>query len=278
MNKIIAPIDFSPVSINAAKYAANMAAALNKDLVLFHVVQIPVVYGEVPMPMGEFDATQAEAQEEMEKLVRQIDEEMAGQVVIHTTMKVGSPVYELIQQSKSNGIYAIVMGTHGAGAMERFFLGSTTTSLIREASCPVLVIPPDYKFSRPKKIGLASDFKDVVKYTPQKAILKLLDTFDAQLEILHSDPDYKEFEPAAMEEGLMLDTMFEVHRPKFQFLHSGYTEESILHYAAENAIDLLIIVPKEHGIIDSIFKHQHTGSFVRNATLPVMVLKGDFEQ
>jgi nucleotide-binding universal stress UspA family protein len=277
MNKIIAPIDFSPVSINAAKYAANMAAALNKDLVLFHVVQIPVVYGEVPMPMGEFDATQAEAMEEMEKLVRQIDEEMGGKVTILTTMKVGSPVYELIQQSKGPAIYAIVMGTHGAGAMERFFLGSTTTSLIREAACPVLVIPPDFKFSRPKKIGLASDFKDVVKYTPQKAILKLLDTFEAQLEILHSDPDYKEFEPAAMEEGLMLDTMFEVHRPKFQFLHSGYTEESILHYASENAIDLLIIVPKEHGLIDSIFKHQHTGSFVRNATLPVMILKGDFE-
>lgn len=277
MNKIIAPIDFSPVSVNAAKYAANMAAALNKDLVLFHVVQIPVVYGEVPMPMGEFDATQSEAQEEMEKLVREIDQEMAGQVVVHTALKVGSPLFELIVQSRNAGVFAIVMGTHGAGAMERFFLGSTTIGLIREASCPILVVPPDYHFHRPKKMGLASDFKEVVKYTPQKTILNLLDSFEAQIEILHADPDYKEFEPAAMEEGLLLETMFEQHRPKFQFLHSGYTEESILHYAAENGLDLLIIVPKEHGIIDSIFKHQHTGAFVRNATLPVMVLKGSLE-
>ena len=277
MNKIIAPVDFSAVSLNAARYAAHLAAALNKDLMLMHIVQIPVVYGEVPMPMGEFEVAQAEAAEEMEKVVKTFDQELGGQVVIHTSIKVGSPVYELIQQSKHAAVYAIVMGTHGAGAMERFFLGSTTTSLVQEAACPVVVVPPDYHFTIPKKIGLASDFKDVVKNTPQKTIVKLLDTFGARLEILHADPDYREYEPAAMEEGLMLDTMFEVHKPVFQFLHSGYTEESILHYAAENHLDLLVIVPKEHSFLESIFRHQHTGAFVRNATIPVMVLRSHLE-
>jgi nucleotide-binding universal stress UspA family protein len=277
MNKIIAPVDFSAVSINAARYAANMAAALNKDLMLIHIVQLPVVYGDVPMPIGEFDVSTAEATGEMEKLAKQFDEELNGQVVIHTEVKVGSPVYELVNQAKNKGAYALVMGTHGAGAVERFFLGSTTQSLVKEAECPVLVIPPDYLFKTPKKIALASDFKDVVRKTPEKAIRTIVEDFSAKLEILHADPNYKEYEPAAMEEGLLLDTMFDPQRPTFHFLHSGYTEESILNYANENDVDLLIVVPKEHNFIDSIFRHQHTGLFIRNATIPIMVIHSPHE-
>jgi nucleotide-binding universal stress UspA family protein len=49
MKKIIAPVDFSVVSKNAALYAANMAAFLNLPLVLMHVTELPVSYGEVPV-------------------------------------------------------------------------------------------------------------------------------------------------------------------------------------------------------------------------------------
>lgn len=273
MNKIIAPVDFSEVSLNAASYAANLAASLNKNLLLMHVVQLPVVYGDVPMPVGEYDTLMQEAAEELSKVADKLEKETYGQVVVHTNVKVGSPVYELLQASKSSGVYAVIMGTHGAGSVERFFLGSTTQSLVNESSCPVIVVPGHYKFKKISNVGYASDFKDVVAKTPDAAIKTFLNDFNANLQILHVDPDYAEFEPEVMEEGLMLETMFSAQKPSFQFLHSGYIEESILTYAAQNNIDILIVLPKNHSFLESIFKHQHTGQFIRQATVPVMVLK-----
>jgi len=42
MRTIVAPTDFSSVSINALNYAADLAAAIEADLILLHVVQIPI--------------------------------------------------------------------------------------------------------------------------------------------------------------------------------------------------------------------------------------------
>jgi nucleotide-binding universal stress UspA family protein len=202
---------------------------------------------------------------------------MEGRLAIYTATRIGNPVSELLAISRSKDVYAIVISSHGAGSVERLLVGSTTNSLARDAECPVLVVPADINFSKPEKIGLASDFREVVKHTPQKTIIALLDAFGAKLEILHADPDFHEFEPATMEEGLMLDTMFEDHRPSFRFLHSGYTEESILTYAAEHYIDMLVVVPKEHGFAERLFRHQHTETFLKEATLPILVLKGKLD-
>jgi len=42
MRTIVAPTVFSSVSINALNYAADLAAAIEADLILLHVVQIPI--------------------------------------------------------------------------------------------------------------------------------------------------------------------------------------------------------------------------------------------
>lgn len=123
MNKIIAPVDFSDVSINAVQYAAQLAAALNKTLVITHVVQLPVVYGDVPMPVGEYESLVEEAKEKMDDLVKALEQTTQGQAIIHTEVKVGSPVYELVHNCKPDQVYCIVMGTHGAGSVERLFFG-----------------------------------------------------------------------------------------------------------------------------------------------------------
>jgi nucleotide-binding universal stress UspA family protein len=76
-----------------------------------------------------------------------------------------------------------------------------------------------------------------------------------------------------LEEELMLETMFYQQNPGFHFLHSHQPTESIMQYAREKAIDLLFIVEKRHGFLASLFLHKHTGRFIRNASIPLCVVK-----
>ena len=49
MKTIIAPVNFTDSSDNAARYAADMALAMETELHLVHFVEIPVSTGEFPM-------------------------------------------------------------------------------------------------------------------------------------------------------------------------------------------------------------------------------------
>ena len=49
MKSIVVPIDFSPSSDNAARYAADLALAIKADLHLIHVIQAPVTAAELTM-------------------------------------------------------------------------------------------------------------------------------------------------------------------------------------------------------------------------------------
>jgi nucleotide-binding universal stress UspA family protein len=269
---IISPIDFSPVSINAAHYAAELAIDFNADLKLLHVVQMPVVYGEIPMPIGNYDEILEQSHRQLQEIVRQMNHQFQDNLFIHYEVKAGSPIYEIAEYAEKEHPLLLVLGTRGLGSLERFIMGSVTLSLIKESPVPVLVVPETCRFGKIRKLGFASDLQNVLEKTPDKIISRLTELLGAELFIIHNDPNYHEYEPAYMEESLMLDTMFSSQKHSFHFLHNELTEKGIVDFAKENKLDWLMILPRKHGFFDELFGHQHTRDFVLYAELPVLVI------
>jgi nucleotide-binding universal stress UspA family protein len=269
---ILAPVDFSSVSINAATYAANLAKEINANLTLFHTVQLPVMYGEVPMPVGNYEHVLDESHQQMQVFVQKLNKDFGDSIYIHYEVKAGSPVYEIAEWSEKEKPLTVVLGTRGLGSFERFLLGSVTLSLIKESPVPVLVVPEHCSFEKISKIGFATDLNQVVNQTPDHLIKKFAGLLDAEIHIVHNDPNYHEYEPAFMEEGLLLDQMFAKEKHSFHFTHNELTEEGIIDFAKANHIDWLMVLPKRHGFFDELFGHQHTREFVLHAEMPVLVL------
>jgi nucleotide-binding universal stress UspA family protein len=273
MKKIIAPVDFSAVSKNAALYAANMAAFLNIPLVLFHVTELPVTYGEVPVIPVNAGKTIDNDTLKLQELVDDLDKKLLGQVTIETISRTGNPLYEICSYCNRLKPYAVVIGTHGNGSFTRFLLGSTTLGVIKDCSSPIVIVPNEFEFKKPLKIGLASDLHDVAVYTPAEQIRALVEDLGGKLVILHVDKNDEEEMDEIMAETKELNTMFQEQHPKIKILKSAFTEETLLNYAAQNQLDLLIVVPKKHSWIDSLIKHQHTKNIALHAPVPLMVIK-----
>src|SRR6185312_6501572 len=51
----------------------------------------------------------------------------------------GAPAAELARRSADLGL--LVVGSRGHGPVRRLLLGSTSTRLVREARCPVIIVP-----------------------------------------------------------------------------------------------------------------------------------------
>src|SRR5664279_391153 len=113
MKTIIVATDFSPSSLNAANYAADMALFIHADILLLHVCQLPISYSEIPVPIDVEDA-EVDIERALNEIKSQLVKKTNGKLRVRTNVKLGVFFYqELRTVCRSTNPYAVVMGSQG---------------------------------------------------------------------------------------------------------------------------------------------------------------------
>jgi nucleotide-binding universal stress UspA family protein len=275
MKTIIVPIDFSPISLNAAGYAAEMARSISADLSLFHICLLPITtYGDVPFPIENMDSSLSSAEDKILQVKNDLAIRTGGKVKIDTEVRVAATVTgELANYCSSKKPYAVVMGTQGTSAIERIFFGSNTINAMKHLAWPVIVVPPEAKFTAIKRIGLACDLKKVDANLPFSQIKSLVTQFNADLYILHINPEGSKGYTAdkTVETRALQNMLCDLH-PAYRFIDYEDIETGLEEFAMTNKLDLLITVPKRHNIIDQIFHKSHSKKLVMHTHMPVVAI------
>ncbi len=142
LRRILVPIDFSPHSEQALKYAVALAEKFEAQLFLVHafqdltIYQTEVVSGAPPImpPVAQLTAS---ARGDMDRLV---EEKQLQRFNAQTQIVEGAPVEEIVDHAKEKDIDLIVMGTHGRGWLAHALMGSVAEKVVRKAPCPVLTV------------------------------------------------------------------------------------------------------------------------------------------
>jgi nucleotide-binding universal stress UspA family protein len=137
--KIIHPTDFSECAEQARALAVQLARALGAELILLYVaVEAPLFREGLTRP-GALERFFDEQREWARRALEERAAEARGQgVPTLARLVTGAPHQAIVETAKGEGAALIVMGTHGRGALERFFLGSVADRVIRAAPCPVV--------------------------------------------------------------------------------------------------------------------------------------------
>ena len=85
----------------------------------------------------------------------------------------GSFVENIDDYVLGNHVDMVIMGITGSSRITQVFMGTNTLNVIRNITCPVMIIPPDAKFTGLKNVVFTSDFKDVARTTPFASIKKI---------------------------------------------------------------------------------------------------------
>ena len=271
MKTIIVPTDFSPVAVNAMNFAADMALSINASVLLLHVYRVPVSVSEVPVVLMTADELKKSSEEKLEELKQSLTHITSGKLKIYSEVRLGDTVDELEELCNHIQPFAVVMGTKGAGGIERILFGSTTLSAIRHLKWPVIVVPPGKEFGKGiKKIGFACDFQQVVETTPVHFIKQMVKEFNAGLHVLNVDFEGKQFKPETPEQSLLLHTLLEDANPNYHFINQPDIEDGINEFAEVNNLDLLIAIPKKHKLLEGLFTKSSTKQLVAQSHIPVM--------
>ncbi|MFB6131122.1 MAG: universal stress protein [Salinigranum sp.] len=129
---LLVPVDTSDCSVRALRLGAEMARRYEADL---HVVHVTDYRGDDTETLLERDADVLR-EEGLED-----DPEVRTNVRLsepRPSNRVGDELLELVAEE---GYDHVVMGHHGAGAVERLVLGSAAETVVRAAAVPATIVP-----------------------------------------------------------------------------------------------------------------------------------------
>ncbi|MCC5795513.1 MAG: universal stress protein [Chromatiales bacterium] len=136
---VIFPTDFSKVSVAALPWAIRMAKLMDGEVHVLYVVEEPHIYATLdmgPVPIPSADELASSASTRLDRFVSDNVREVSAVGKVLT----GRPADEIVEYASEHGAELIVMTTHGYSGVKHVLLGSTTESVLRSASCPVLSV------------------------------------------------------------------------------------------------------------------------------------------
>jgi nucleotide-binding universal stress UspA family protein len=262
MKTIIAPTDFSRMSINAVNYAADLSLAINAKLLVLHAVEIPVAATDEPLN------TETSKEAALIKLKRKLLRRTHDKIKLEVKLVYGTIENELIKMCEYQKPFAIVMATHGDGIVERFFIESATVYLAKNLRYPVLVIPKNARFKPIEKITLASDMKSIYDL-PFKKITGITSAFNAKLDVVHVNKTHSaELSEHSIQSSVLCHHLCQL-KPEVHFVKDKNAEHGVTSFAEKNDTDLILIFPRKHGL----FHRSDSRQFIFNSPFPVMTIQ-----
>jgi nucleotide-binding universal stress UspA family protein len=133
LGKILAPTDFSDLSVKGVRYACQLAKEVGAELVVINVVLV-----------DESGVNKSELEEHkryLDDFLSMKFADVVSELRIHKIVETGEPSAAIADRAESEEIDLIVISTHGRSGPARFLIGSVTDKLVRRSPCPVLVVP-----------------------------------------------------------------------------------------------------------------------------------------
>ena len=292
--RILCATDLSEAAGQAIAYGASLAREFQARLLVCHCIDLPVpsIYGEAYLaPEEQLNRNIVYAGDRIAEMMKNHD------VAWEPLVVVGQAADEINRLARERAVDMALTATRGHRGLKRMLLGSVTERLVRTLPCPLLVIPAPAKEMAGKSIPRDSlRFKRILvgcDFSPDAGLafehgLSMAQEFQAELHLVHviETPLYTETlkpvfahrsaSPVAVREFLQSkldDLVPEEARHWCQpvtALEEGQPFDRLLHYADENAIDLIVLGVRGHGLIGTFFIGATTDRIIRRAACPVL--------
>jgi nucleotide-binding universal stress UspA family protein len=137
--RLLLATDLSEASEAATNEAFELAKRLDASILAVSVIDP----GALLLPGGRFRARIDQVRERREQQAQALVERgRAEGVDVSFLVWTGDPGDMIVSAAEAEHVDMVLVGSHGRGAVGRFFLGSVSEHVVRHAPCPVLVVRP----------------------------------------------------------------------------------------------------------------------------------------
>lgn len=273
MKKILVGMDFSQGALNALDYAIEVAKNTQSEITLVWIE--PETHDKL-MP-GEKNEIRHEAKLDLQKIIAQKQEQDSG-LKFSYKQKRGKIFLEMASAAESTNADLVIIGTHGIGGFEEFWVGSNAFKIISYCPCPVISVRTDFtRGGEIKKIILPiDDTRDTTSKVPMAA--HLAGAFNAEIDILGVyESDLASIRRKTDQYVEKTKKYLAENNIKHQFHHckSNKLSCSIVRYAENNQADLMVIMTDQNKATSDIIMGRRAQQIINRSPIPVLSVKPD---
>lgn len=194
MKHILLPTDFSENSLNAITYALQFFKNWTCDFYILNVQKSSEYITDDLMAASPRESVHSSIASDNKKLLRELigtlQKEYAQETYIfHPLFDYDNFTAAVQQAVQMQSIDLIIMGTNGATSAKEVLFGSNTIRVLRNVTCPILVVPEDYSYSNIAKVLFCIEDVDELNENTITALKDVLQIHQPQLHLLDLEPD-----------------------------------------------------------------------------------------
>jgi nucleotide-binding universal stress UspA family protein len=224
---IIVPWDFSQVAENAFQHAVNISKALNRDILLLHIVTTD----------KEAESKKGELESAADKLGKEYGKKPHSEIV-H-----GSIFHAIGETAKELKAEMIIMGTHGMKGAQKLF-GSKALKVVVSSRIPFFIVQGKPVKDSIDTILLPIDFK---RENKEKAnwIYYLARNFNARFVILKSKARDKGFKKKIISNIKYIESFLKGHDVDYEIVTTPGKQsfkKEIVEFAKSKNADMILVM------------------------------------
>lgn len=272
LQTILVPTDFSENAATALQYAAGLATALRGKLILAHVINLPAglpAYPEASLDLSTDPRQEQEAEEALNKLARNTRMANGFLFDLETVCHTGALLPAIKELVEKNEVDLVVMGTRGAGNFLDKLLGTNTSLVMKAASCPVLAIPDQARYSSWQHLAFAADLEEEETIFLQQ-LFYLAEPFGAHVSVVHVQTG--SVEEARGKRADELRQHFAGHPYQFVQLQGQEVVATLESYVKAQNPDLLAVGLRERHLLEGLFHKSISKQLVYHPARPLLAL------
>ncbi len=273
--RIIVAIDFSEISMKAAKQAALIAKKNNAILHLVHVVDKHYESFAIIDPLffsKDFYTNIADkATVKIATLAEDLQKEFGIKTYTHVT--VGSISEDVLKSAKELHADIIVMGTHGYKPIESLIIGSNAYRVLSKSKKPVLVLSEKSTESNIQKILMPIGTSIVSRYKVDYT-LSLAHKFNAKVSVLLIIGDDEQDELSKMKVVLK---QIEKEAEKYNVQIESFIKDkvnngvrTIIDFLKDNKNDMVVLMDEGDAQETGIFWGVVSQQILHHAPVPLL--------
>ncbi|MBT8185438.1 MAG: universal stress protein, partial [Eudoraea sp.] len=253
MLRILLPTDFSDNSFNAISYALSLFKDTECSFYLLHTYTPAIYRAEYvlhsPAQYGLGDMYQAASKTRLEEFQEKITTAFPNPRHTFTTHTAFNTLVEEVNEFvDEEQVDLIVMGTQGATGAKEIFIGTHTVHVIKRAKVPVLAIPTDFKYEKPKEILFPTDYEVDFKKDPLNMLLFIAKEHLSSVEVLHASYGY-ELSDLQKNNKSKLDKILKDTTHLFHDWSNQEVIEAINKFQMKHKTQMLVMIQNKHTFI-----------------------------
>jgi nucleotide-binding universal stress UspA family protein len=273
MKTILAATDYSPTSLNAVNYAAELASQTRARLLLYHAFHVPVITSEAGTLVIPFEDLEKENAGKLNKIANNLRKKHGNKLEIDQLVQMGFVADTFKQVIKVKKIDLLVMGIKGTGKISEIVVGSTASDTAGRVECPVLIIPEKASFKKAKKILFASDNEKIEDTSNLKILREMVYIFKSKIFLLNiRNPD--KLISSEKKKIFEVEKYFKGIEHSLDFVNNKYDDvvTGINEFAKEKDVDMITVISRKHTLLNRLFNETTTKKMAFHTNIPLLAL------